>query len=176
MEIIKAEQQTISLSKSFRLKVYRMPNGDLGIGTEDVRQVLGYKNIRLTRLPRSRKNTPNFLRRAGFTPKIQVVSVQSLGQTKKVRIISVEDFTRLVFFEASRGNEQAIKVQSLLAKSGLRAYTVNRLLTEESTERDSLEKRYDAAHQKVIESMEIDELGELETEEDILSVAVSLTR
>jgi hypothetical protein len=82
----------------------------------------------------------------------------------------------LVFFEASRGNEQAIKVQSLLAKSGLRAYTVNRLLTEESTERDSLEKRYDAAHQKVIESMEIDELGELETEEDILSVAVSLTR
>lgn len=184
MDIIPAQLQTISSLKSLGIEFYQMPNGSYRVGMRRLNQVLGYKNNRLDQEILSEDSqTLRRLNEIGFTQNIEKVEIPvKFGHQEKlvsVLTLSFDDFNRLMFDEAATGNKRALEILLSLARLGLNIISLKPSSQELGDTQDLIRKlldmKYEAAHHLVMEHMNINELGELETEDDILSLAVSLT-
>ncbi|WP_254172878.1 hypothetical protein [Planktothrix pseudagardhii] len=184
MDVVQAQLQTISSLKSLGIEFYQMPNGNYRIGMRTLNRALGYKNNGLDQEILSEDSqTRRRLNEIGFTPEIERVEIPlKLGHQEKlvsVLTLSFDDFNRLIFYEASTGNKRALEILLSLAKLGLNAISLKPSSQELGETQDYirtlLDTKYEAAHHLIMEHMKIDELEELETEDDILSLAVCLT-
>jgi hypothetical protein len=184
MDLVKVQLQTISSLKSLGIELYQRPNGSYRIGMRRLNQALGYRNNRLDQeILSENSQTQRRLKEIGFTPEIERIEIPvKLGHQEKlvsVLTLSFDDFNRLIFYEASTGNKKALEILLSLARLGLNAISSKPSSQELGETQDDirtlLDTRYEAAHHLIMEHMKLDELEELETEDDILSLAVSLT-
>lgn len=172
MNAVKAKAERILVSENFGIiNIYQMPDGVRVITVAEACEVLGFGSSSLIRKSLSRKGK-----------EVIRLNIGSEKETELVNAISLADFNSLIIEQAARKDKKAVELLLFLLTNGWRSLLPKRLnlqtseINENDTSREALAVRYQNAHQKVVEQMKIEELGELETEEDILAAAVSLTR
>ena len=181
MDIVKVKQETIASLKSLGIDFYEMPNGTFRIGGLKGNQDLEYKISWL-----NEKNFNNDqlreLEKLGFKNEIEKIEINfNITNQEKfflLSTISLEDFNSLMLYESLNGNKKALEILLSLAMLGLNSLSESSDFELKSTKdftRQLLNLEYEKANQLVMEEMKVETLEEIETEDELLSLAVSLT-
>jgi hypothetical protein len=181
MDIVKAKQETIASLKSLGIDFYEMPNGNFRIVFLKINQDSEYK-ISWLNEESFNEDQLRKLEKFGFKNEIEKIEV-NFNITNQENIlslltISLEDFNSLMLYESLNGNKKALEILLSLALLGLNSLAESSDFELKSTKdytRQWLNLEYEKANQLVMEEMKVETLEEIETEDELLSLAVSLT-
>ncbi|MBP0031502.1 hypothetical protein [Roseofilum sp. Guam] len=114
--ITQAERATVRFFDGLEIDGYRMPDGEFRVGLEGVSSAVGFTKDWLPQAFRRDGKTLKALQGIGFTALQLEVSIGRSGRAgaSKVKTISLNDFSLVIVYAASKGKKEALALQSSL--------------------------------------------------------------
>jgi len=116
---VKAKRAVVRFCPGIEVEGFELPDGSYYVSITTASEAIGYKKNWLSRNISRSGNTFKALARNGFTSFISEVVTPSDGGDQVSKLISLEDFSRLILYAASKGKKEAIALNIALIKMSL---------------------------------------------------------
>ncbi|NEQ37027.1 MAG: hypothetical protein F6K40_12380 [Okeania sp. SIO3I5] len=115
----KAKRTIVRFCPGIEVEGFEFPDGTYYVSITTASEAIGYNKNWLSRSIGRSGNTFKAITRAGFTNFISEVVTPSDGGEQASKLISIDDFARLILYAASRGKKEAMALNMALTKMSL---------------------------------------------------------
>ncbi|MGD1805831.1 hypothetical protein ACP6PL_10385 [Dapis sp. BLCC M126] len=118
-ETVKAKRAIISFCPGIEVEGFELPDGSYHVSITTASMAIGFAKNWLSRNISRSGNTFKALQLIGFTSLVSEVVTPSDGGEQLSKLISIDDFSRMIIYAASKGKKEAIALNMALTKMSL---------------------------------------------------------
>ncbi|MGD1714872.1 hypothetical protein [Dapis sp. BLCC M172] len=118
-EIVKAKRAIINFCPEIEVEGFELPDGSYYVSITTASEAIGFAKNWLSRNISRSGNTFKALQVIGFTSLVSEVVTPSDGGEQVSKLISIDDFSRMIIYAASKGKKEAIALNMALTKMSL---------------------------------------------------------